>query len=106
MSSSSVQTGFADKIRALALEEGFDLCGIVHVDDEVAPPELEYFEEWLAEGRAGEMEYLKSRNEAGELKRASLRNAVPWVRSVVVCALNYNADQPYSTEVSDSERGW
>src|SRR3954463_8509758 len=103
---SSVQTGLAEKIRSFALAEGFDLCGIVSVDDQAAPPELEYFEEWIAEGRAGEMEYLKSRNEAGELKRAALRNAVPWVRSVVVCAINYNADQPYSTEASDPERGW
>src|SRR5438270_4706498 len=106
MLSSSVQTGLAEKIRTFALAEGFDLCGIVSVDDQAAPPEVEYFEEWIAEGRAGEMEYLKSRNEAGEFKRAALRNAVPWVRSVVVCAINYNADQPYSTEVSDAERGW
>jgi len=102
----NVQTGFAERIKAFALEEGFDVCGIVSVDDDPAPPELEYFQEWIAQGRAGEMEYLKSRNEAGELKRAALRNAVPWVRSVVVCAINYNADQPYSTEVSDPERGW
>src|SRR3954471_20502047 len=105
MLSSSLQTGLAEKIRAFALGEGFDLCGIVSVDDDT-PAELEYFQEWIADGRAGEMEYLKSCNEAGELKRAALRNAVPWVRSVVVCAINYNADQPYSTEVSDPERGW
>src|SRR5437764_282551 len=106
MMPASVQTGLAEKIKAFALEEGFDLCGIVSVDEDPALPELEYFQEWIAEGRAGEMEYLKSCNEAGELKRAALRNAVPWVRSVVVCAINYNADQPYSTEVSDPERGW
>src|SRR5207249_2511990 len=35
-----------------------------------------------------------------------LRHAVPWARSVVVCAINYNTAQPYSTEVNDSQRGW
>jgi epoxyqueuosine reductase len=52
------------------------------------------------------MKYLETRTEAGELRRAAARNAAPWVRSMVVCALNYSADKPYSTEVSDPERGW
>src|SRR4051812_24843497 len=52
------------------------------------------------------MDYLKSRNEAGNLKRASIVNIAPWAKSVIVCAINYNSDQPYSTEVSDSQRGW
>jgi epoxyqueuosine reductase len=52
------------------------------------------------------MKYLEARDEQGQLKRASLANAAPWARSVVVCALNYNTKQPYSTEVADSDRGW
>jgi epoxyqueuosine reductase len=52
------------------------------------------------------MKYLESRNEAGQLKRASLHSAVPWARSVIVCAANYNTAKPYSTEVNDPERGW
>ncbi len=52
------------------------------------------------------MKYLEARNDAGELRRASLRTAAPWARSVVVCAINYNTDPPYSTQVNDSERGW
>ena len=97
---------FADAIKRYAQDAGFDLCGIVSALDETTPPELEYFQRWIAEGQAGEMEYLKSRNDQGELKRAALRNAVPWVKSVVVCAMNYNANQPYSTKMSDPERGW
>src|SRR5437016_1069963 len=69
-------------------------------------PELNYFPEWIAAGHAGEMKYMEARDEAGRLKRASLRHAVPWARSVVVCAINYNTAQPYSTEVNDSQRGW
>jgi epoxyqueuosine reductase len=30
----------------------------------------------------------------------------PWARSVVVCAINYNTDHPYSTEQQDQGRGW
>jgi len=74
-------------------------------------PELEYFPQWIAEGRAGEMKYLEARDEQGRLKRASLAYAAPWARSVVVCAINYNTAQPYSTEIQtqseeNRERGW
>jgi epoxyqueuosine reductase len=30
----------------------------------------------------------------------------PWARSVVVCAINYNTAQPYSTEFKEPDRGW
>ncbi|HZD93185.1 MAG TPA: tRNA epoxyqueuosine(34) reductase QueG, partial [Candidatus Sulfotelmatobacter sp.] len=36
----------------------------------------------------------------------SATNAAPWVRSIIVCAVNYSADKPYSVEISDPERGW
>jgi hypothetical protein len=81
-----------------AKDAGFDLAGIAPVD---ASPELEYFPQWIAEGRAGEMKYLEGRDEQGRLKRASLAHVAPWARSVVVCAINYNTAQPYSTEVPD-----
>lgn len=99
-------TGLAelgDLVKRSAREAGFELAGIAPVADF---PELVYFPEWIAQGRAAEMKYLESRNEAGELRRASLRTTVPWARSVIVCAINYNTVQPYSTEVGDPERGW
>jgi epoxyqueuosine reductase len=86
-----------------ATDAGFELAGIAPVDD---APELEHFPRWIADGHAGEMKYLEARDEQGRLKRASLANAAPWARSVVVCALNYNTAQPYSTEVADPDRGW
>ena len=91
-----------------ATEAGFDLAGVAPVDD---APELKYFPRWIAEGRGGEMKYLEARDEQGRLKRASLAHAVPWARSVVVCAINYNTGQPYSTQVADDSktaqgRGW
>ncbi len=88
-----------------AAEAGFDLAGIASVRERDFP-ELDAFSEWIEAGHAGEMKYLEKRNEAGALRRSSIRNAAPWARSVVVCALNYNADQPYSTQVGDPARGW
>jgi epoxyqueuosine reductase len=90
-------------IREAAREAGFELSGIAAVGDS---PELEYFPQWIAEGRAGEMKYLEARDEQGRLKRASLAHVAPWARSVVVCAINYNTAQPYSTQFKDADRGW
>jgi len=86
-----------------ARASGFDLAGISPVGDS---PELKYFPDWIAEGHAGEMKYLEARDEQGRLKRASLSNVAPWARSVVVCAINYNTAQPYSTQAPGSGRGW
>ena len=93
----------SNEIKRLALEVGFDLAGFAGVSD---TPEHGFFPEWIAGGRAGDMKYLEARNEAGELKRASLATAAPWARSVVVCALNYNTDQPYSTHAGTTSQGW
>jgi epoxyqueuosine reductase len=95
----------AQAAKRAALEAGFDLAGIAPVFREDLP-ELGAFIEWVDAGRAGEMKYLESRTETGELRRVSATNAAPWVRSMVVCALNYSADKPYSVEASDPERGW
>ena len=86
-----------------ATDAGFELAGIAPVGD---APELDHFPRWIAAGRAGEMKYLEARDEQGRLKRASLAHAAPWARSVVVCAINYNAAQPYSTEAKNASQGW
>ena len=92
-----------NEIKRFAGETGFDLVGVAGVAD---TPEHRFFPEWLAEGRGGEMKYLAARNDADQIKRASLANAAPWARSVVVCALNYNTDQPYSTHSGSPRQGW
>jgi epoxyqueuosine reductase len=90
-------------IRQSARDAGFDLAGIAPV---YAFDELDRYREWIAAGRAAEMKYLEARDEAGTLKRSSLASTLPWVRSVIVCAINYNTAQPYSTQVDDAKRGW
>ena len=87
----------------MAHQAGFELAGIAPVRDF---PELNYFPRWIEAGHAGEMKYMEARNEAGQLKRTSLRSTAPWARSVIVCAINYNTAHPYSTQINHSERGW
>jgi epoxyqueuosine reductase len=83
---------------------GFDLCGVVRPEKF---PELEKFQEWLKRGYAGEMKYLEDR------RRSEPSLAMPGLRSVIVCAVNYNTAHPYSTEATGSRaadggppRGW
>ena len=84
-------------VHTLALEAGFDLVGIARPDP---PRELGFFPRWIAEGHAGEMNYLTSQVE----KRSDLRVAFPWARSIICLGLQYDTPFPYSTE--DPEGGW
>jgi len=93
----------SERIKSLAANAGFELCGIAPVQNF---PELARFGEWVAEGHAGEMKYLESRDDSGQLRRASLKSVFPWARSVVVSAINYNTAHPYSTQVDDAAHGW
>jgi epoxyqueuosine reductase len=95
-------------VKRAAEDAGFELCGIAPTGH---APELDHFPTWIAAGHAGEMKYMEARDERGDLKRASLARVAPWARSVVVCAINYNTAQPYSTELQagnshNGSRGW
>ena len=90
-------------IKQAARDAGFELAGIAPVWDF---PELDHFVDWITAGHAGEMNYMEARHETGQLKRASLRSTIPWARSVIVCAINYNTAQPLSIEANDPKRGW
>jgi epoxyqueuosine reductase len=103
------ETAIHDQIVALAQEAGFSKAGIAAIPQpgEPGPTEFEtYFENWIERGYAGEMEYLKRRDQDNRLLRSSLRIAVPWARSVIVCAANYNADAPRSTDPVSPESAW
>src|ERR1700710_236649 len=80
------------RIEQIALAAGFDIA-------RVAPTETqpnERFSNWVDAGYAGEMEYLKRRDEQGTLLRSSAQIAIPWAQSIIVCATNYNAPGPLS----------
>ncbi|MGA8366983.1 MAG: tRNA epoxyqueuosine(34) reductase QueG [Candidatus Acidiferrales bacterium] len=87
-----------DRARAL----GFDLCGVVRVEEF---GELAHLPEWLAHGYAGEMNYLR------DPRRSDPALVLEGARSLIVAALNYNSDKPYSTDLpsgsdNESPRGW
>ena len=88
----------AARVKALALEAGFDLAGIARAD---APPDLSFFAEWVARGHAGEMVYLSDQ----VARRSDLRLAFPWARSVVCVGLQYDTPHPYSTD-APAGSGW
>jgi len=86
-------------LESRAKEIGFDLCGVVAAEQF---PELARSDEWLAKGFAGEMKYLE------DPRRTDASRAMPGIRSVVVCGLNYNSSFPRSLEFAgarDSDSG-
>lgn len=96
-------------VNELAQQAGFSLAGIAPVpplDSATTREERARFDEWIAAGAAGEMEYLKRRNDDGELVRSTLHAVFPWVKSVVVCAANYNTNQPRSIDPAPEGAGW
>ena len=78
-------------IRAKALDLGLAACGVAPAEKF---PELENYSEWVERGYAGEMKYLEDR------RRFDPREPMSGVRSLIVCALNYNTGFPYSTEAA------
>jgi epoxyqueuosine reductase len=96
-------------IQAEAIEAGFDTAGVAPVcgaESDAGRVDAERFTGWVEAGRAGEMEYLKRRNEQGVLLRSGVEVAMPWARSVVVCAVNYNGDGPLSIVPAEAGTGW
>lgn len=96
-------------LEVAARQAGFDIAGVADVPvraDPAAVRDAARFGDWVESGYAGEMEYLKRGNEAGELLRGNLQTAMPWARSVVVCAMNYNASAPRSVDAASPGAGW
>jgi len=89
---------------------GFSVVGVAQVggpDDPAAAQQAARFSAWIDAGHAGQMDYLKRRDEQGTLIRSSLRVAMPWARSAIVCAMNYNsAVAPRSIDPAPSGAGW
>lgn len=75
-------------ITKTALDVGFDLVGVVRAEH--LTKEHNYFNEWLLEGNASTLDYLKRNVE----KRFDASLLVEGARSVVICAISYLS--PYS----------
>jgi epoxyqueuosine reductase len=87
----------ASSIKEYARSIGFTLVGIAPVQPS---PESDFFKEWLSRGFAGSMQYL----ERGVVARMDPATLLPGIRSVIVCAVNYNTDRPGTT--LDRTRAW
>lgn len=91
-----------DRARAM----GFDLCGVASIAADAVFPELARLPEWLSRGYAGEMRYLH------DPRRGDPHQVLEGARSLVVVAINYNAE-PHASGLSanrmpegKSPRGW
>ena len=88
-----------DRVRRKAEKIGFDLVGFA----EAKPaPETAFLRPWLERGYEGEMAYLRRNVDL----RENPRKLEPWAKSIVSVAVNYNADQPSSTDPREVGRGW
>lgn len=77
-------------LRHEALHQGFTQVGVCPA---VTPTGIGRFQEWLAAGYAGQMQYLADRAEAYEHPR----HVLDGVRSVVMLALNYRTAEAAAT---------
>jgi epoxyqueuosine reductase len=100
-----MQTALFTFVQDKAIEAGFDRVGVCPASDPQML-ELARFAPWIEAGFAGEMDYLKRRNDAGEYKRSSLEQALPWAHSVIVTAINYNPPAPKSVDPAPRTSGW
>jgi epoxyqueuosine reductase len=100
MTSAERTRWIAERARAL----GFDLCGVAPAAAEELA-ELGRLPEWLDQGYAGEMNYLR------DPRRSDPRQVLNGAQSVIVVALNYNTPHPPPVHPGDgangpAPRGW
>jgi epoxyqueuosine reductase len=71
-----------DTIRSAARQAGFALCGFARLEP---PPHAEFVRRWVADGNAGEMDYI----ERGLAKRLDPRLVLPEARNVISLGMRY-----------------
>jgi epoxyqueuosine reductase len=89
--------GLTDILKTKARRLGFELVGIAPA---VTPTGLHAFLDWLEHGHAGDMHYLKRREEAYEHPRHVLDR----VKSVVMLGINYNTAAPQWRKGGEREK--
>jgi len=95
-----------EQARAWALEAGFDEAGLVALPHAREARDAVRFEEWVQDGHAGTMQYLKRTGEGGQLLRSRAGVPFPWARSAIVCFASYHSAQPRSTDAAAEGAGW
>jgi len=75
------------ELKQEATRLGFELSGATPA---VTPPAFGYFRQWLADGFAGEMQYLPDRADA----RRDPRRVLDGARSILMLATNYRSVEP------------
>ena len=87
-----------EQIKVQAQKLGFELVGILPVEPSQT---VDHYEQWLKDGHAGEMDYLKKHL---SLKRDP-RQILPEAQSIVALAINYYTLDPPKSLAEDSSRG-
>lgn len=82
-----MSSAIKDRLRALALAEGFDAFGVTPVDVELRS---EYYLQWIADGQHGEMAWMARNND----RRLDPQQIIPEARSVICLGLNYYQPDP------------
>jgi epoxyqueuosine reductase len=90
----------AAQVKAIALECGFDLAGIAPA---VPAPDAAAYLEWVRAGLAGEMRYLTDHRAE---RRMDPRSLLASAQSIVCVGKVYNGPEPYTPDMSDTDRAW
>lgn len=92
---------FSQAVKSEAVRLGFDHCRIVPVGE---APHADFYDAWLALGRAGEMTYL-ARHTEKRRNPALLAESGASFRSMIVLAVNYHQFDPPPEVRNDPRRG-
>lgn len=85
--SQSPETSLTTALKQEAFRLGFDLAGATQPR---TPPRIDRFEQWLADGFAGQMDYMAERADAYRHPR----HVLPEVRSLLMLGVNYRTCEP------------
>jgi epoxyqueuosine reductase len=83
--------GLTGQLKAEARRQGFELVGATPA---IRPPRLGAFEQWLADGFAGKMDYIPRRAAAYEHPR----HVLDGVRSLLMLGMVYRTEEPAEPE--------
>ncbi len=89
-------------IKQAASQLGFDLCRIVPVGEAV---HADFFDAWVAQGRAGEMAYLERNGDKRRHPQLLMANDLPALRSLIVLGVNYHQFDLPTVLRDDPSRG-